>query len=944
MVEGSHQTSIASGDVHGRGSGVATGTELKISAPATEEDEAIRFLGRLLGKVLHAQEGGMAYETVEEIRRASVELHRTGDEAAYQRLHDTIASLPEDLTLQVLRAFTYFLHLLNLAQDEQVLIEHRRSSGQTLVGAIEAARNADFTDTQIAGFFRTALVSPILTAHPTEIRRQSTMRSEFAIARLLDERSRALAAGRDCGEIELGIEREIETLWQTHLLRRSKLRVTDEIKNSLGYYDHTFFSAVPKVQETLLRTLGKTTFGYDFPAFLRIGTWIGGDRDGNPFVTDEVLRECFRMQATHALRHYLEQVHDLGAELSMSTRVVQVSKELQALADASPDTSHHREDEPYRRALIGIYARLSATLADIDPKARPAQVKIDPKAGRAPSGAEPYARAEDLLHEPDILDRSLRSHQALAVADGRLLGLRRKLRSFGLHLASVDLRQNSAVHEATVAELFEAVAPGTGYLDMDETARVEILRSELNAPRALIRPFWTYSEKTAGELAVFRAAKEIIDRFGPKAIVTSIISNAQSVSDVLELCVLLKEAGLLGLDGTCTIAIVPLFETIADLQHGPGIMRALFETPEYRRIVTAQKNEQEIMLGYSDSNKDGGLVTSSWELFKAERALVDLFRQQKIRLRLFHGRGGSIGRGGGPTREAITAQPPGAVDGQIRLTEQGEVISSRYSHAEIGNAHLETLVAATLEATMMPAGEASIDEYAGIMDAMSDYAFRAYRSLVFETEGFEEFFWSSTVISEIASLNIGSRPASRSKTREITSLRAIPWVFSWAQCRIMLPAWYGFGSAVGQWCEANSDPEGERLASLYNGWPFFHAMVSKIDLMIGKSDLAMAGRYADLCENRAVRDRIFGQIVKEWNETVRALERITGTSPVERNQSGEAKAKLRHRTPYLDPLNHIQVELLKKVRLAGSGEISEKTHRGILLSINGVASGLRNTG
>ncbi len=888
----------------------------------------------------------MAFETVEEIRKASVELHRTGDETAYRRLHDTIVSLPEDLTLQVLRAFTYFLHLLNIAQDEQTLLDHRKMSGAVLVDAIDAARKSGHSDVHIAGFFRNALVSPILTAHPTEIRRQSTMRSEFEISRLLDERTRARMVGADCSEIEQGIEREIETLWQTHLLRRSKLSVTDEIKNSLGYYDHTFFSAVPKVQNTLLKALGKTTFGYDFPAFLRIGTWIGGDRDGNPFVTHEVLGELFRLQANHAIRHYLDEVHRLGSELSMSTRVVRVSEDLLQLAAGSPDTSSHREDEPYRRALIGIYARLTATLTEIDPKARPARMTIDPKAGplQAPSAAEPYARADDLLDELDIIDRSLRSHHAIAVADGRLLGLRRKLKSFGFHLASVDLRQNSAIHEATVAELFEAISPGTGYLEMDEDARVAILREELNSPRALVRPYWTYSEKTTGELAVFRTAKEILDRFGPKAIVTSIISNAQSVSDVLELCVLLKEAGILSLDGKCTVAIAPLFETIADLQNGPGIMQALFETPEYRRIVGAQKNEQEIMLGYSDSNKDGGLVTSSWELFKAERALVDLFRAEKVRLRLFHGRGGSIGRGGGPAREAIIAQPPGAVDGQIRLTEQGEVISSRYSHSEIGYAHLETLVAATLEATMMPAAEESIDEYAVIMDAMSDYAFKAYRSLVFETDGFEEFFWSSTVISEIASLNIGSRPASRGKTRAITSLRAIPWVFSWAQCRIMLPAWYGFGSAVEEWCAANDDADGLRLAALYESWPFFRAMVSKIDLMIGKSDLDMAARYADLCENREIRDRIFGQITREWNMTVRALEIITGSSPVERNQSGEAKAKLKHRSPYLDPLNHIQVELLKKARLAGPDGISEKTQRGILLSINGVASGLRNTG
>ncbi|PZQ46023.1 MAG: phosphoenolpyruvate carboxylase, partial [Rhodovulum sulfidophilum] len=326
------------------------------------------------------------------------------------------------------------------------------------------------------------------------------------------------------------------------------------------------------------------------------------------------------------------------------------------------------------------------------------------------------------------------------------------------------------------------------------------------------------------------------------------------------------------------------------------------------------------------------------------RALVALFRDENLRLRLFHGRGGSIGRGGGPTREAIIAQPTGAVAGQIRLTEQGEVISSRYSHAEIGHAHLETLVAATLEATLMPGKEAPIEDYIGIMDEMSDHAFRAYRGLVFETEGFEEFFWSSTVISEIAALNIGSRPASRAKTRAITSLRAIPWVFSWAQCRIMLPAWYGFGSAVEQWCAANGDPEARRLATLYDDWPFFHAMVSKIELMIGKSDLAMAANYADLCQDREIRDRVFGQISREWHLTARALRRITGTSPEERARRDEARSGPRHRMPYLDALNHIQVELLKKIRLASPDEISEKTLRGILLSINGVASALRNTG
>lgn len=889
-------------------------------ARAAQGDDGIRFLGRILGRVLHAQEGGMAFDTVENIRLSSVDYHRTGDENAYAKLQRTIAGLSEERTLQVLRAFTYFLHLLNIAQDQETLAD-TRSVTSRIDDVLEQVREAGFTEEQIQKFFREALVSPILTAHPTEIRRQSTMRSEFSIVRLLDERSRARAVGMDHSETDEAIEREIATLWQTHLLRRSKLTVNDEIKNGLAYFDHTFFRAVPKILEATRGAL-EIPPQEPVPPFLRIGSWIGGDRDGNPFVTDEILRDAFRMQSGHALLHYLDEIFALSKELSISTRVVKVSDEVIALSDASRDDSAHREDEPYKRIMIDLFARLAATLKEVDPEASPPRPALP---------AEAYADTSELLNVLDKVDASLRAHQGEIIADGRLLALRRKIRSFGFHLASVDLRQNSAVHETTIAELFEAIAPGTGYVDLSEDDRIALLTAELNSPRSLIRPFWSYSEATDKELRIFKAAQEIVARFGPKAITTSIISNAQSVSDVLEVCVLLKQVGLLDTEGNCTISVVPLFETIADLRMGPEIVARLLDLPEYARVLDSQSGTQEIMLGYSDSNKDGGFVTSGWELYKAERELVKLFKARSLRMRLFHGRGGSVGRGGGPAREAIVAQPPGAVDGQIRLTEQGEVISSRYSHAESGYAHLETLVSASIEASLLPGEDLATEEAAAIMEELSENAFQAYRDLVFNTEGFEEFFWSSTIINEIAGLNIGSRPASRAATRAITSLRAIPWVFSWAQCRLMLPGWYGFGTSINGWL-AENEGGAETLARLYKEWPFFHSLVEKVASVIRKSDLSIAAHYAELVEDKALRDRIFSRISDEWNATVEALELITGAHPGE---------DLTGRIPYLDPLNHIQVALLKKTR---SQEVSARLQRGLLLSINGVASGLRNTG
>ncbi|HEX7791362.1 MAG TPA: phosphoenolpyruvate carboxylase, partial [Afipia sp.] len=679
---------------------------------------------------------------------------------------------------------------------------------------------------------------------------------------------------------------------------------------------------------------GKISDTRDVPelaTFLTMGSWIGGDRDGNPFVTAEVMRDTLRMQSTRILRFYLEELHNLGAELSLAAHLADVSPELRALAHQSPDSSPHRSGEPYRLAVSGIYARLAATA-----------LKLGIETSRAPVGdASPYAGPEEMRRDLDVLHASLVANNSLVIARGRLRHLRRAVNCFGFHLAALDMRQNSAVHERTIAELFEAAAPGTNYRELPEDARVALLSRELNNARPLVSPFAVYSEETNKELAVLRAAADAHATFGGAVIPQCIISMTEGVSDLLEIAVLLKEAGLVAPDGASRLNIVPLFETIDDLRQCAQIMDSLFLLPEYRRLVDSRGGIQEVMLGYSDSNKDGGFVTSGWELYKAEISLVDVFERHGIRLRLFHGRGGSVGRGGGPSYDAILAQPGGAVNGQIRITEQGEIISSKYSNAEVGRHNLEILAAATLEASLLqPKHSAPRDEYIAAMEELSNLAYAAYRDLVYGTEGFEDYFWASTVISEISTLNIGSRPASRTKTRRIEDLRAIPWVFSWAQCRLMLPGWYGFGSAVDQWVAQNPEKGIAFLQELYREWPFFQTLLSNMDMVLSKSSIAIASRYADLVPDEKLRNSIFGRIRSEWHNSIETLLTIMGH---DRLLQGNPllERSIRNRFPYLDPLNHVQVELLQAHRAQGA---DEQVLRGIQLTINGISAGLRNSG
>ena len=801
--------------------------------------------------------------------------------------------------------------------------------------ALARAGHAAIPPARLAGFFANAMVVPVLTAHPTEVRRKSTIDREIEIADLLAERDRGSLTAAELGANEAALRRAVLTLWQTNLLRQTRLRVIDEVANGLSYYDQTFLNELPRFYADLEEALAGdgVTLPDGLPSFLHIGSWIGGDRDGNPYVTEAVLRATLRAQSSRAIQYYLVELHRLGGELSLDSRLVGITDALAALTARSPELSTNRQYEPYRRATTLIYARLLATAQALDHLDAPQQ---------AVGNQLPYSDSGELLADLATLDNSLAANGSRMLAKGRLRTLRRAVDVFGFHLASVDLRQNSGAHERSIGELFAFAQPSLDYAGLAEPKRVRLLLAELATVRPLASAFLSYSAETASELAILHAAAEAHRRYGRAAVPHYVISQTSSVSDVLETAVLLKEAGLLRpREGTLDLDIVPLFETIEDLRNCSEVMDRLLRLPEYTRLLESRGRLQEVMLGYSDSNKDGGFLTSGWELYKAEIALIEVFRHHRIGLRLFHGRGGSVGRRGGPSYQAILAQPVGAVQGAIRITEQGEVIASKYSNPELGRRNLEILAAATFEASLLQVETAEPQtEYLEAMEYLSAEAYHVYRGLVYETDGFDRFFREATVIGEIANLNIGSRPSSRRASERIEDLRAIPWVFSWAQCRLMLPGWYGFGSAFKAWLARRFDEGIRILQAMYREWPFFQMLLSNMDMVLAKSDIAIASRYAELVSDEALRNRVFSRLRTEWQSTIDALLTIMGQESLLETNPLLARS-IRHRFPYLDPLNHMQIELLRRYR---AGDIDDDVVTGIHLTINGIAAGLRNSG
>lgn len=924
----------------------------------------IRYLGRLLGDVVREQEGDAVFDVVETIRQNAVKFRREDDHGAALALEKQLRALTPEQTVSVVRAFSYFSHLANIAEDRH---HNRRRRIHALAGSAPQAgtvayalerftRSGDIDADMLKRFFDDALIVPVLTAHPTEVQRKSILDAQHDIARLLAERDQPLTE-RERAQNEALLRARVSALWQTRMLRDSRLTVADEIENALSYYRATFLREIPALYTDIEEAIGdRYALDKRLPAFFQMGSWIGGDRDGNPNVTAETLEHALARQATVIFEHYLEEVHALGAELSVSNMLSGCSEALKTLAQASPDQSPHRVDEPYRRALIGVYTRLAASV-----RVRLGEGTVPLRSaghGAPPVRATPYAGATEFVRDLNVLVESLEAHHGGTLIAPRLAPLVRSAEVFGFHLASIDLRQSSDMHEAVIAELFKRAGVHDDYASLPEADKLRLLLTELEQPRLLRSPYLEYSQLVRSELGVLETARVMRERFGKRAVRNYIISHTETVSDLVEVLLLQKETGLL--EGTLAathasarngLMVIPLFETIADLRNAPVIMREYFALPGLDALIAHQGSEQEVMLGYSDSNKDGGFLTSNWELYRAELALVALFKERGVRLRLFHGRGGTVGRGGGPTYQAILSQPPGTVDGQIRLTEQGEVIGSKFANPEIGRRNLETVVAATLEASLLPHGDApaSLPESEQTMQALSDAAMAAYRALVYETPGFTDYFFQATPIVEIAELNIGSRPASRKlqdpQHRRIEDLRAIPWGFSWGQCRLLLTGWYGFGSAV-QAHIAGAASEAERaqrlstLQKMYKSWPFFSTLISNMDMVLAKTDLAVASRYAQLVEDKKLRQQVFSRIVAEWERTTEALAQITGKE--QRLSDNPLLARsIKNRFPYLDPLNHLQVELLKRHR---AGDTNARLRRGIHLTINGIAAGLRNTG
>jgi phosphoenolpyruvate carboxylase len=905
--------------------------------------EDIRLLGRLLGDTIRAYEGDAEYTQIEEIRRLAVASRRREDTASRVALERTLDALTTDQAVAVVRAFSYFSLLANIAEDRHHIRRSRdirregaRPLASTLRGLFAEAGERGVGAMEAGTRLSRVRVHPVLTAHPTEVQRKSTLDCQLAIAEWLARIDTADALPDDIETATTALRRLIATLWQTRMIRAVKLGVRDEIENALAYFNYTFIDAVPAIvadAEDRIAALPGGSMRPELPPLIAVGSWVGGDRDGNPFVTAEMLDHALRRQGEVVFDHYLGEVHALGAELPLSGLLTHTTEALDHLAAQSPDRSPHRQDEPYRRALTGIYARLAATAESLG---------LRQQRRSAVGSAEPYGDATAFRHDLDVIDASLRGGASALLADGRLRKLRKAVDAFGFHLATVDLRQNSDVHEAVIDELLREAGVELEYLKCPEEERERLLLRELDNPRPLRSRFAEYSQLTLGELAIFEAAAGARRRFGPGCIRQYVISKAASVSDLLEVAVLLKEVGLVtaGASLEAAVQIVPLFETIADLRQAPGTMRRWFSLPAARTMVRSLGDVQEVMLGYSDSNKDGGYVTSNWELYKAETALVREFRAANVRLRFFHGRGGTVGRGGGPSFDAIVAQPPGSVQGELRLTEQGEVIASKYANREIGRRNLEALLAATVRATLDDAPHAGHEDFHAAMEELSRDAMAAYRDLVYGTPGFVDYFRGTTPIVEISELNIGSRPASRKKSQAIEDLRAIPWVFSWAQCRVMLPGWYGFGAAVSAFVARRGDAGRALLARMWSEWPFFRTMLSNLDMLLAKTDLEVAARYRDLLPDRKLAEAIFGRIGAQFDATVTALFAITGQKGFLESNPSLARS-IRNRFPYLDPLNHLQLELLKRHR-AGAAE--ERVKSGIHLSINGLAAGLRNSG
>lgn len=913
--------------------------------------EDIRYLGRVLGQVIAEQEGEEVFDLVEHARQLAFEVAKGNTGLA--ALADLFHNIEPARATPVIRAFSHFALMANLAEDlhDDFTRERRLDAGgpapdSTLEATWEKLAGAGVDREDVGGVLDNALVAPVLTAHPTETRRRTVFDAQQHITEQMIERHRVLEAEPTArtqtrlDEIDRQIRRRMTILWQTALIRMARPRIEDEIEVGLRYYKLSLLDEIPALNRAVVDRLDADFGPGTAPrALVRPGSWIGGDHDGNPFVTATTLDYATRRAAQTVLKHYESQLRSLEHELSLSDRMTEVTVELVALAKRGHNDVPSRVDEPYRRAIRGIRGRLLATTA--------ALIGDDAVEGSWHRSHEPYADAAELDADLAVIDDSLRRSRDEIIADDRLATIRSAVASFGFHLYSLDLRQNSESFEEILTEVFATAGVHPDYASLGEEDKLALLTRELSTPRPLVPRGWRgFSESTQRELDLFEQAAASVDRFGPDMIPHLIISMATSVSDILEPMVLLKEVGLIHAGGDRPaggVDVIPLFETIDDLAAGADVLRGLWDLPLYRAYLSQRGDIQEVMLGYSDSNKDGGYFAANWALYDAETEIVAAGREHGVRLRLFHGRGGTVGRGGGPSYEAILAQPKGAVDGAVRITEQGEIISAKYGSRPTARRNLEALVSATLEASLLPVDElVDHDRATRIMAEIARRSREKYAQLVHEDPGFIPYFTQSTPLGEIGALNIGSRPTSRKQTSSVSDLRAIPWVLAWSQSRVMLPGWFGVGTALAGWIGEGEDAEQRcsELRDLYETWPFFTSVLSNMAQVMSKAGMELAELYARLVDDREVAERIHGVIAEEFRLTREMFTKVTGSEDLLADNPMLARS-VRRRFPYLLPLNIIQVELLRRHR---AGDERDAVSRGIQLTMNGLATALRNSG
>jgi phosphoenolpyruvate carboxylase len=912
----------------------------------------VRSLGTLLGEVLREQVGEDFFRIVETLRQGTIrrrEAH-THEEAA-QHAESSLGllhSLPVERTVLLTRAFAFFFELINLAETNHR--KRRRVALQltgeadlqrgSLAGTLAEMRRVGISAHEALDWLRKVLVVPVFTAHPTEIARRSVMFKRRRIGELLAELDRIPIPEQEIARLEESVRAEITSLWQTDEVRSRRPTVYDEIKMGLDYYDVSIFATLP----TLYREIGealRTAYGLELetnelPSVLAFGSWIGGDRDGNPFVTPDVTREAILMARAHLLNFYQREMQEIVERLSTSAQQSGVSAELKARLEEYLSQSRQPEQqifgeqfefENYRRFAICIKARLKRTLGGPERPGVIAHTLAQTTAQRTAdeilsATLTPYPNAGELLVDLELLRNSLSAHKGLRIARAIIDPLIQAVRCFGLHLQTLDIRQHARVHEAALKETIS-----------------DTMNSELPAE---------FTAETANVLATFGVIAEVKAGITPESIRQYVISGATSVEDVLAVIRLARLSGIQveGEGRDPGLMPVPLFESIEDLRNAPAICRELWNRKDYKRLLSRWDNWQELMLGYSDSNKDGGMLTSTWEIFRAHRALHTVARECGIKLRLFHGRGGTVGRGGGPTHRAIFAQPMDSFDGQIRITEQGEVLNFKYAEEVLAERNLELMVAASLDALARPNARDPEGHFTGVLkpeweavlDELSTTAYEFYRKHILEDPEVLEYFEQSTPVGELENAKIGSRPARRKASRNLSDLRAIPWVFGWTQSRLLIPAWFGVGFAIEQYLKKSGSVE--TLRTMAREFPLFIDLIRNVEMALGKADLETARLYSTLVQPVELRDRIYGEFEAEFHRSVQAVLAATGQSALLQSNPVLARS-IKLRNPYVDPMHLIQVEMLRRKR---AGEDTPEVNRAIAATISGISAGLRNTG